>query len=145
MINIPDAYKDHLLQPEYRQADELYHEKHLVPPRLAPIMERRKRQGARQLINKNSGAPFTVEDEKLLAAFLSIVGEILKRLTMSKSPRRRSTPWTTMDDADLVSSFGGRRQLDAFDEDEAGPTRATRRLVGLFFFFWRVQASVPRP
>ena len=60
--------------------------------------------GVVQLINKNNGAPFTVEDEKLLAAFLSIVGEILKRLTMSKSPKKKKHAMDDDDmDADLVS------------------------------------------
>ena len=76
--------------------------------------------GVVQLINKNSGAPFTVEDEKLLAAFLSIVGEILKRLTMSKSPKKKKHVMDDDDmDADLVSRPSeGAEKLDAFDEEE---------------------------
>ena len=59
----------------------------------------------------------------MLAAFLSIVGEILKRLTMSKSPKKKKHAMDDDEglDADLVSRPSeGAEKLDAFDEDEEG-------------------------
>ena len=53
---------------------------------------------------------------------MSIVGEILKRLTMSKSPKKKKHVMDDDDmDADLVSRPSeGAEKLDAFDEDEEG-------------------------
>ena len=45
----------------------------------------------------------------LLAAFLSIVGEILKRLTMSKSPKKKKH---VMDDDDMEDEVGYDEEYD---------------------------------
>ena len=120
VINIPDAYKDHRFNQNIDKQTNYTTKSILCHPVCADGGE--TCVGVVQLINKNDGAPFTAEDEKLLAAFLSIVGEILKRLTMSKSPKKKKH---AMDDegldADLVSRPSeGAEKLDAFDEGEEG-------------------------
>ena len=96
MINIPDAYKDHRFNQNIDKQTNYTTKSILCHPVCAD--NEQTCVGVVQLINKNNGAPFTVEDEKLLAAFLSIVGEILKRLTMSKSPKKKKH---VMDDDDM--------------------------------------------
>ena len=120
VINIPDAYKDHRFNQNIDKQTNYTTKSILCHPVCADNGE--TCVGVVQLINKNDGAPFTAEDEKLLAAFLSIVGEILKRLTMSKSPKKKKHAMDDDDmDADLVSRPSeGAEKLDAFDEDEEG-------------------------
>ena len=77
-----------------------------------------------------------------MAAFLSIVGEILKRLTMSKSPKKKKHAMDDDDmDADLVSRPSeGAEKLDAFDEEEGSEEGDEEDGA----FFWGVRgATVP--
>ena len=117
VINIPDAYKDSRFNQNIDKQTNYTTKSILCHPVCADSGA--TCVGVVQLINKDGG-PFTLDDEKLLAAFLSIVGEILKRLTMSKSPKKKKR---VMDDGDSLDSVGvsrpseGVAQMDAFAEE----------------------------
>ena len=138
MINIPDAYKDHRFNQNIAKQTNYTTKSILCHPVCADNGE--TCVGVVQLINKNNGAPFTVEDEKLLAAFLSIVGEILKRLTMSKSPKKKKPSWTTTTWTHGVRPEGAGSSTLLMKT--AGPRRATETSGP---FACRVVPSVSRP
>ena len=65
---------------------------------------------------------FTPEDEHLLSVFLSIVGEILKGLTMSKKKKKNSKVENISADGDLsavhTKASEGAEHMEAFGEED---------------------------
>ena len=84
IINIPDAYEDPRFNQEIDKQTKYYTKTILCMPITAD--KGKTVVGVAQMINKNRGH-FSKDDERLLSVFLSIVGEIMKNLVMSKEKK----------------------------------------------------------
>ncbi len=93
IINIPDAYQDPRFNQNVDKQTQYYTKTILCMP--ITCEHGKTVVGVAQLINKKHGV-FDKDDERLLSVFLSIVGEIMKGLTMSKEKKKKNPARDTM-------------------------------------------------
>jgi GAF domain-containing protein len=120
IINIPDAYADARFNQNIDKQTN-YCTKTIL---CMPIASDHGKNvvGVAQLINKKRGI-FTKDDEKLLSVFLSIVGEIMKGLVMSRVSVKKKATRTTMAANSSPAATGKKgsemaETLEAFGEEE---------------------------
>eukprot|EP00756_Hemistasia_phaeocysticola_P023987 Hpha_TRINITY_DN15922_c1_g3::TRINITY_DN15922_c1_g3_i1::g.71619::m.71619 len=80
VLNIPDAYKHEMFNPEYDRKTGFKTRSILVVPIKVNVRDQVKVMGVIQLINKVTGDPFSIEDEELAVSFSSFVGISLNNI-----------------------------------------------------------------